>query len=240
MSFECSWRRLAGLGVALTILGCGGGQAGLHSSASYPLSVVLKDSSPGQLAAYVNVSLGGYDASTRDRILITVNFQHDGRPVKFVAGEHVSCGEVALKPFIGGFEADASTASIAGRAMTCKYVSGEHSATFAFRVPMPLAILSPREREHVAHGPGTTVSYSGALDTTLWVVALGANAKAFAQPAAVTPTRATLDTSALHAGDGSVSVTEPNPIPLLELQGAQFHSISGWSRATTMVAVVWI
>ena len=60
-------------------------QLGLH-----PPPVVLKDSSPGQLAVYVNVSLGGYDASTRDGILITVNFQHDGRQVKFVAGEHVT------------------------------------------------------------------------------------------------------------------------------------------------------
>jgi hypothetical protein len=92
----------------------------------------------------------------------------------------------------------------------------------------------------VPHGTNTVVSYEGGADDTLWVVAISPNAKAVSKPDAITPTSATLDTSALLTGAGSIALTESNNAPLADLQGSQFQSIAGSSRRMTMVSVVWI
>jgi hypothetical protein len=233
------WRSVAATGMALIVLGCGGRQTGLDSQVG-PSPVVLKDTSPGQLAVSVALNLGGYDTSTRDKTVLDVNFQQSGRPVEFTGGESVTCTGVALKRFIGSFEVTLPTASIAGRAMTCVYTSGQQSAPLTFRVPKELVILMPREHEPIPHGPRTIVTYSGDPDNTLWVVALSPNAKAIAPPDAITATSATLDTSALQAGEGSIALTDPTSLPLTEIQGPQFHSVGGSARRMTMVAVVWV
>jgi len=102
---------------------------------------------------------------------------------------------VTLKRFTGAFEGEFTTASIAGKAMTCVYNSGRQSAPLTVGVPEALMILAPLDHEQVRHGPHTTVRYSGALDSNLWVVALSTNAKAVAQAKDITATTATLDTS---------------------------------------------
>jgi hypothetical protein len=63
--------------------------------------------------------------------------------------------------------------------------------------------------------------------------------KASAQPGA-NLTSATMDTSSFTVGDGSIALTDPNNIPLPELQAGQFKSASGSARRMTMVSVVWV
>lgn len=226
--------------MAVAFSACCGPSHDLLSSQAAPSPVVLADTSAGQLALSVGVNMGGYDASTRDKTSIDVFLQHDGRPVQFIKGEHVDCGGVPLTRFTGSFEGGYSTAAIAGEVMTCAYTTGRHSATFTFRIPQALLVLSPREHERVPHGPNTVISYEGGADNKPWVVAISPNWKAFAKPDTITSNSAMLDTSPLLTGDGSITLTDPNNVPLAGIQGTQFHSIDGSSRRVTSVAVVWI
>jgi len=220
-------------------MACGGGATGISDSQAGPSPAVLKDTSPSQLTVFVAANMGGYDATTRDKTLIDINIQHGGRPVKFVAGEQITCNDVVLKSFTGSFEIEFRTASIAGKAMTCVYRSGQQSGSLTVGIPQALVILAPSDHQQVHHGSGTTVRYTGARDTNLWVVALSPNAKAVAESNQITTTGATLDTSALGIGDGSIALTDPSNFPLTEIQGPRFQSVAGSARRMTMVAVVW-
>jgi hypothetical protein len=234
------WRSVAASGIALIMLSaCGAAHGDFNDSSAGPSPVVLKDTSAAQLSVIVALNVGGYDNTTRDRTLVDLMIQADGHPVRFVAGEKVACGEVALKGFTGSFEGSFATASIADRVMTCTYTSGQRSASLTFRVPKQLVILSPREHDQVPRGRSTIVSYTGSADPTIWVVALSKMHKAFAQPGA-SLTSATIDTSSFTADDGSIALADPNNIPLPDLQAGQFKSASGSAHRTTMVSVVWI
>jgi hypothetical protein len=202
--------------------------------------VVLADTSAAQLAVTVSLTMGGYDSSTREKATIDVFLQHDGRPVQFIKSERVDCVGVRLTAFTGSFEATFSTASIAGKSVTCTYTSGRQSTQFTFRAPQPLVVVSPREHDRVSHGPNTVIRFEGGADNTLWVVAISPNWKSFAKPDAITPTSATLDTSRLLTGDGSITLTDPNNVPLAALEGSRFQSIAGSSRRVTSIAVSWV
>ena len=233
------WSRpISAIGTALIVIGCGTAPTGLNSSQAGPSPIVLKDTSPGQLAVLVGVNMGGYDP--RDKTVIFVTFQHDGRPVQFVAGETVACNSVGSKRFTSSFEGEFATASIAGKTLTCVYKSGQQSAVLNVPIPPALVIVAPLDHEQVRHGPGTTIRYSGVLNNDMWVVALSLNAKAVAQPKDITATSAVLDTSALGTGEGTIALSDPSNFPLTGVQGAQFQSISGTARRMTMVAVVWV
>lgn len=234
------WCLVLPIGIGLLVGACGSSPAGLNDSEAGPSPVVLKDTSPGQLTVSVGVNMGGYDANARDRTLIDVNFLHDSRPVRFIAGEQLKCNDVPLKSFTGSFEIEFATMLIAGKAMTCVYRSGSQTASLTFDIPPALVILSPTDHEKVRHGPRTTVRYSGAMKSDLWVVALSPNAKAVAETNEITTTMATLDTSALGTGDGSIALTDPSNFALTDIQGHQFRSVQGTARRMTMVAVAWI
>jgi hypothetical protein len=201
--------------------------------------VVLADTSAGQLAVTVSLNMGGYDDATREKTIIDVFLQHDGKPVQFIKGEHVDCGRLPLTAFTGSFEATFATASIAGKVVTCTYTSGQQSTLFTFRAPQQLEIVSPRQHERVPHGSNTVIQLGGGT-SPLWVVALSPSAKAVANADAITATSAMLDTSTLQTGEGSIAVTDPTNVPLADIQGSQFQSIAGSSRRATIVAVVWI
>jgi hypothetical protein len=228
---------LVGL-LAASALACGGGPPNLGSQVG-PSPVVLSDTSASRLAVSVRLTLGGYDTPTRDRTMIDVIFEHGGHPVQFVAGEKVICAGVALQRFTGAFEGTVSTASIAGTAMTCTYTSGLQSAPISFRVPRAPVILSPRDREQVPHDANTAVRYSLEPDPTMWVIAISPHAKAVAKPDSITGTGATIDTTTLQTGAGTIAITEPS-LPLNELQGTQFQSLSGGAWAATEVVIEWI
>jgi hypothetical protein len=224
--------------LAALAFACGGGPPELTSQAG-PSPVVLSDTSAGRLDVFVRLTMGGYDPATRDRTMIDVNFEHGAHPVRFVADEHVVCGGLALQRFTGAFEGTLPTASIAGTVMTCAYTSGEHSAPISFRVPQAPVILAPRDREQVPHGANTAVRYTAEPDPTMWVIAISPRAKAVAKPDSMTPAGATIDTTALLTGAGTIAITQPG-LPLHELQATQFQSVTGGATAATVVVVEWI
>jgi hypothetical protein len=201
--------------------------------------VVLKDAPPGQLNSHVYISLGGYDVASRDRTMIDVGFTSNGRPVKFVGGQLLSCEGTPFALFTGSFEMTLPTADVAGKTMTCLYTNGQESAPLTFRVPLGPVFLSPREHDIVARSPLTTVTYTAEPSTSLTVVAFGGppDMKASARPEATTATQATLDTTALHPGSGPMWLAED--FAPLEVQGPQFRSVAGGAHAISMVNVTW-
>lgn len=234
------WRPLAAFTAAGILVACGrSGTVGEYSSGPGPSPVVLQDTSPGQLTVSVVMSIGGYDAATRDRTLIDVLFRHGGLPVAFIAGEQVTCAGIAMKAFTGSFENAVPTSSVAGKTVTCIYTYGRQSAPFSFKVPAGIIILAPQERQRVPRAVGTRISFTGGVDNTLWVVAISPNMKAVAKPGDITPTSAQLDTSVLSAGQGSIALTDPNSIPVAEIQAGQFQSVTASARRMASVSVVW-
>ena len=229
--------RLAGaLAMAFLTVACG--NHGDHSGSQVgPSPVVLTDTSPKELAVTVAINMGGYEAATRDKTLIDIFFQHGGRPVRFVAGEGVTCGAVRLK---WSFKAEFVTSAVAGKPIICLYTSAHASAPITFQIPHALAILTPRDHEQVQTGAKTVVTYGGVTDSNTWVVALGSNSKAVARPENVTSAGATLDTTALGSGEGSIALTDPNNFPLAAIQAPKFQSVQGSARRMTMVAVTWV
>lgn len=220
---------------ALALAGCGGTPTMVDSRAG-PSPVVLQDPTPDQLAVSVALNLGGYDLATRDQALLDVMFQHDGRPVRFVAGERVTCGGVAMKAYVGSFESHLSIATVAARNLSCTYSWKGGSAPLVIGVPSALTVLVPMEHQAVARGRETVVRFAGATGGEIWVVALSPSAKA---NATTTIGQAVLDTTRLAAGEGSIAVTDANNIALTSVQGPAFQSLTGSLRRMTSVAVVW-
>jgi hypothetical protein len=234
--------RLVGLTVLVIAAACGGPtQSGLSSQAG-PSPIVLKDTSPGQIHLAVNVSLGGYDPSTRDTATVGINFTAQNRPVKFVGGEGVTCNGIALKPFLGSFEGTFPIDGVSGKVMKCRYTSGRQFAPVTFHVPKRLVILTPHEGEAVRLGLATTVTYESDPAVPPTVVAIGTKAKASAGPGGVSPaaassTRATLDTRALGTGSGSIAMTQQ--VDITGIQAPAFRSVGGHAQLMTLIAVTW-
>lgn len=222
----------------LVLTACGHADSPGLASQAGPSPIVLTDTSPAQLAVFASVDMGGYDATSRHKARIEVYFRHGDRPVKFVAGEQLTCNGIVPERFMG-FEISVPSESIAGKRMTCAYTSGGQSTPFSFKVPPELVILSPREGDAVARSQSTTVTYSGVTSSETWVVALSTNMKAVAKPGDITKTSAKLDTSAFQVGTGSIALTDPSSFPLTDVQGAQFQSLTVKVRRATSVAVAW-
>src|SRR5712664_2562505 len=132
------WHSIVATAIAPLLIACGGNPADLNGSQAGPSPLVLQDTSPGQLTVFVALDMGGYDAASREKTLIDVHLQHGGRPVKFVAGEQITCGGVGLTQFTGSFEGEFTTASIAGNTMDCVYRSGGQSAPLTIGIPPAL------------------------------------------------------------------------------------------------------
>src|SRR5258708_1442069 len=58
---------------------------GSTDSYTGPPPIILKDTAPGQLALSLYLTVGGYDAVTRDTTELDVVFASQGRTVQFVA-----------------------------------------------------------------------------------------------------------------------------------------------------------
>lgn len=226
------------IAVLLLVCGCGGSLGGVTSSSIGVAPVVLSDTSPGQLQVFVAITLGGYNPATRETASIDINLQSSGRPVKFVADESVSCGAgTALKRFIGSFEGTFRKAEVEGKTVICQYTTGQVTTPLVFRVPAGLVILSPRENDSVPASGQTDVAYRSGLGTSLFVVALAPQAKAWARPENTTPTHATFDTSSLH-GAGSISLTQQ--FDHIDIQAAPFKASAGRVQSMTMISVTWV
>src|SRR5215831_16859443 len=88
------WRALAILVMALLVSGCATSSS--HSGDAPAPTIVLQDTSPGQLALSLHLNIGGYDAATRDITQLNVGFLHQGNLVQFQADERLSCNGTNL------------------------------------------------------------------------------------------------------------------------------------------------
>ncbi len=204
-----------------------------------PPALILKDTSPGQLAVSLNLSVGGYDASTRDVTELAISFFSQGRRVQLVADERVTCNGIALPRGGGTFDVKVSTDTFAGKLVTCAYMSGRSSATITFTAPVAPAILSPKANVELARSSRTAVTFRiGGHSTMFYVIALGPSSKAWSYPAGSSPTRALLDTSAFAPGPGFVALNQFFDLP--DLRGPGFQSLDAHGQATQQNSVTWV
>lgn len=257
--YQSLWRVCALAGLALLVSGCAPGAATSTQSSATPArttvsavstvvivddpigppAIVLKDTSPGQLALALSLTMGGYDASTRDMIGLGISFTHQKRLVQFVAGEHITCNCLAVPGFGTNFELQVSSATFSGKLITCTYSSGKTSATFTFTCPQAPAILSPQEGAQVKRGKQTPVQYRIAPDGPYYLIALDPPQKAWTPTAASQPNPVTLNTSAFPAGPGSIAISQYFTLP--DLRGPAFQSVEEIAgSAEYEIAVNWV
>jgi hypothetical protein len=204
-----------------------------------PPALILKNTSPSNLGVSLNLSVGGYDASTRNLTELAISFSSQGRWVQFVADERVTCNGIALPRGGGTFDLKVATDTFAGKLVTCTYMSGRSSATITFTAPVAPAILSPRENLALARSTMTAVTFRiGGHSTMFYVIALGRSSKAWSYPAGSSPTRALLDTSAFAPGPGFVALNQSFDLP--DLRGTGFQSLDAHGQATQQNSVTWV
>jgi len=256
------WRILTVLLLALLVSGCAPGTPiSLHSGASPPGPgpsptpssgsttiidgpsgppyVTLKDTSPGQLSLFMGLTIGGYDAQSRDITEMDVGFTHEGQIVQFAAGEHISCNGLAVPGYGSNFDLKAPSALFSGKLITCTYFSGKTSATFTFTCPLAPTILSPQENAQVRRSSHMQVSYRISPAWAYYVIALGPSEKAWTAEAPAQPNPITLDTSAFLGGPGSIAIHQF--FSLSDLYGPAFRSVKEeGSSAAYEIDVTWI
>ena len=207
--------------------------------------VILHNPSPGQLEAYISVTMGGYDRTSREMTMIGLSFASNGNLVQFAGQERLICNGKAmpLHNQIAEFQvADALTSTLEGKAFSCTYSAGNASATLTFTIPHAPLIHSPQNLAQVPRRANTIITYYVQGGKLLGIAALGPvgpDAKALAHLDTPGMMQATVDTRAFSTGEGSISLTQ-----ILDLQATQtgmpFKSLGTGGTAMTMVAVTWI
>jgi hypothetical protein len=203
-----------------------------------PPDLILKDTAPAHLAASLYLSVGGYDASTRNVTEMAVSFSSQGRRIGFVAGETLTCNGLALQRGGGTFDLKVSTDTFAGKGVTCTYRSGPNLGTIAFTAPVAPAILSPQENSVVTRSARTPVTFRiGGHSTMFYVIALGPSSKAWSDPAGTRPPQVLLDTRAFLPGPGFVALNQF--FDLLDLHSTGFQSVELHGQAVQQIGVTW-
>lgn len=214
------------------------GSATTSDGPSGPGPITLKDTSPGQLALFMSLTIGGYDTATRDITELDVAFTHQGRSVQFIAGEHISCNSLAVPGYGSNFDLKAPSEIFSGKLITCMYTSGKTSATFTFTAPLAPTILSPHENAQVTHSSRMPVRYRISQDWAFYVIALDPPKKAWTPEAAAQPNPVLLDTSAFSPGPGSIAIHQFFTLP--DLRGPEFQSAQGQGSAEYGIQVTWV
>lgn len=198
---------------------------------------MLSDTSAGHLGVVLYLSVGGYDASTRDLTEMAISFSSRGRSVQFVADETMTCNGIALQRGGGTFDVKVATGAFASKLVTCRCTSGPSSATMAFTLPIAPAILSPKDNMSLARSTRTAVVFRvGAHSSMFWVIALGPSTKAWSYPA-TGATQVLLDTSAFSAGPGYIALHQFFDLP--DLHGSGFQSLEAHGQAIQQNSVAW-
>jgi hypothetical protein len=223
--------RVIALLVVVLLAGCG--QYTL-SDPVVPAPVTLTDTSPGQLEATVGVTLGGYDAATRDEANIAVQFLSKGRLVRFQKGETLACNGGKPQRFETAVEETVPLATIAGKPFRCTYTSGQKTATLQFSMPSASAILSPSERANIVRSAHIPIQFQ-ASGPNLVIVALGQQDKAVAQITSAGV--ATVDTSGFRVGVGSLVLTA-NPV-VANTTAPAFATFTVFCTTVAQADVMW-
>jgi hypothetical protein len=251
------WRTLAVLGMALFVTGCAPSSTtsthftitdgGLPPCPTESMSsdgpsycpLILKDTSPSELALSLTLIIGGYDASTRDITELNVTFTHQGRLVRFMAGEQIACNGIALPGYGSNFNLKVPSVVFSGKLVTCIYTSGTTSATFSFTAPLAPTILSPQENAQITRSSRTRVSYRLSPDWAYYVIALGPPKKAWTPEAPAQPNPVLLDTSAFSPGAGSIAIHQF--FTVRDLSGPDFQSVQEQEGdAIYAIQVTWV
>lgn len=211
-----------------------------------PPPLVLKDTSPDQLTAQVHLTIGGYDPATQNLAELSIVFLHQGRWVRFVRGERLSCNGIALPGPGTAFDLKVPAETIGGKQIACTYTSGARSASLVFTAPPTPTILSPADGSQLGRSHATLVRFRvGGQNTMFYITALGPGTKSWVFPAGDPPTRGTgnpptqamLDTSALSAGSGSITLVQS--FTLDDLRGGGFQRVDGNGDGVQVVSVTW-
>ncbi len=227
------------------LVGCGTGDSAGTSRAQSDIGappILLRDPPPGQLVAYINVTIGGYEPTTRETTSVGLSFSSNGRLVQFAGHERLTCNGTAapLQKQVASFQvAQAPTSTLEGHSFSCTYSAAGISATLLLTIPSAPVIRSPQDLAQVPRSPNTLITYEARGGKLLGIVALGPGAKAIAQLDTPRLLQATVNTSAFTTGAGSISLTQ-----MLDLQvtqaGTPFKSLGAGGTAMTMVTVTWV
>jgi hypothetical protein len=211
-----------------------------------PPPLVLADTSPDQLAAQVHLTIGGYDPASQDLAELSIVFLHQGRWVQFVGGERLVCNGITLPGPGTAFDLKVPAEAIAGKQVSCTYTSSSRSATLVFTAPPRPIILSPADGSVNRRSHATLVRFKvGGQNTMFYITALGQGTKSWVFPFGDPPTRGTgnpstnttLDTNALAAGSGSITLVQS--FTLVDIQGAGFQHVDGNGDAVRVISVSW-
>jgi hypothetical protein len=191
---------------------------------------------------YLNVSIGGYDSTSRDMTTVSLGFQSDRNLVQFTGNEHLICNgtELAVHAPYAAFEiANAPSSTLEGQTIRCTYSAGGASATLTLTIPHAPAILSPHDQAQVHRAAKTLITYEAQGGQLLGIVALGPDNKAIAQLDTPGPGQATVDTSAFSAGAGSLALTQALD-PQISQTGTPFKTLNTNGMALATVSVTWV
>jgi hypothetical protein len=227
------------------LVGCGTGDSAGTSRAQSNIGappIRLRDPSPGQLAAYINVTIGGYEPTTRETTSVGLSFSSNGRLVQFAGHERLTCNGTAvpLQKQVASFQvAQAPTSTLEGHPFSCTYSAGGTPATLMLTIPYAPVIRSPQDFAQVLRSPNTLITYEARGGKLLGIVALGPGAKAIARLDTPRLLQDTVNTSAFTTGAGSLSLTRMLD-PQVTQAGTPFKSLGAGGTAMTMVAVTWV
>ena len=225
------------------LVGCGGqGAVNSQPDSVVAAPILLRDASPRQLEAYIQITMGGYERATRETTNIELSFSSNGRLVQFASNEHLTCNgvDVFLHNQVASFQiVEAPTSTLEGKTYSCTYAAGGASATLTFTVPKSPAIRSPQDQAQVSRSTHTLITYLAQGGELMGIVALSPSMKAIAQLDTPGLLQATVDTSAFLKGEGSISLTQ-TLAPRINQTGVSFKSFGAAGTAMTMVAVTWV
>src|SRR5258708_18772762 len=184
------------------LVGCGIGDSAGTARAQSDIGappILLRDPSPGQLAAYINVTIGGYEPTTRQTTSVGLSFSSNGRLVQFAGHERLTCNGTAvpLQNQIASFQvAQAPTSTLEGHPFSCTYSASGISAALMLTIPSAPVIRSPQDFAQVPRSTNTLITYEVRGGKLLGIVALGPEAKAIAHLDTPRLLQATVNTSA--------------------------------------------
>src|SRR5258708_19813946 len=212
------------------LVGCGTGDSAGTSRSQSDIGappILLRDPSPGQLAAYINVTIGGYERTIRQTTSVGLSFSSNGRLVQFAGHERLTCNGTAvpLQNQVASYQvAQASTSTLEGQPFSCTYSAGGISATLMLPIPSAPVIRSPQDFAQVPRSTNTLITYEVRGGKLLGIVALGPEAKAIAHLATPRLLQATVNTSAFTTGAGSISLTQMLALQVTQ-QGTLFKPL---------------
>jgi hypothetical protein len=207
---------------------------------------VLADTSPDQLAAQIHLTIGGYDAASQNLAELSIVFLHQGRWVQFVRGERLVCNGITLPGPGTAFDLKIPAEAITGKQVSCIYTSGARSATLVFTAPPRPIILSPADGSAIPRSHATLVRFKvGGQSTMFYITALGQGTKSWVFPFGDPPTPGTgnasttalLDTNALAAGSGSITLVQS--FTLVDVRGSGFQHVEGNGDGVQVISVGW-